>query len=443
MTIERIATEEHLVERIKLVVQPADYKEAYDEKMKYITKNAEIPGFRKGMIPASLIKKKFGKEVISEELMKASNEKLFEYLRDNNVVYFGKPIMVSSPLETELADPKDFLFEFELGLLPNIKPTLAEGHTISKFNVSASDELVEKELKVFAAKYGKEISMEKSTIESELELSNAGGDIITIAVKDVLESKQAILLDLQENATITCNVFDLFDSKEDIADVTGYKGDVNTLNIENTYTVIGIKQFVPAYLDEEFFETNIKHPQIKNADDLRGVIANDLQKALKRDADYLLVNDFFEALVKEHGFELPEKFLKRLIIISEENVNEGNVDAFYKQQEGHIKRDVLETILLVNHKAQITDTDVEAYVFEGVKEMLNLDDAVDAEEKEENTARIASIVKDVLKDDKERERVIMAVKAQKIMSLIQDNYNVVEQDLTFEEFSNMLQQRNK
>ena len=51
-------------------IEKADYQENVDKVLKKYRQQANVPGFRKGMVPMSLIKKQFGKAVMAEEVDK-------------------------------------------------------------------------------------------------------------------------------------------------------------------------------------------------------------------------------------------------------------------------------------------------------------------------------------------------------------------------------------
>ena len=51
-------------------LEKADYQEKVDKELKSLRQKAQIPGFRKGMVPTSLIKKMYGKSVIAEVVNK-------------------------------------------------------------------------------------------------------------------------------------------------------------------------------------------------------------------------------------------------------------------------------------------------------------------------------------------------------------------------------------
>ena len=52
---------------IKIEIAKADYQEKVDKALRAYRQKANIPGFRKGMVPTSLIKKMYGKSVIAED----------------------------------------------------------------------------------------------------------------------------------------------------------------------------------------------------------------------------------------------------------------------------------------------------------------------------------------------------------------------------------------
>ena len=51
---------------IKIDIQEVDYREKLDKSLENIRKNANVPGFRKGMVPAGVIKKQYGVSVLAE-----------------------------------------------------------------------------------------------------------------------------------------------------------------------------------------------------------------------------------------------------------------------------------------------------------------------------------------------------------------------------------------
>jgi trigger factor len=74
MNISRTNTDE-LNAVIRLSIEKSDYEATVNETLKDYRKKANMPGFRKGMVPSGLIKKMYGKAVLAEQINKMlSNE---------------------------------------------------------------------------------------------------------------------------------------------------------------------------------------------------------------------------------------------------------------------------------------------------------------------------------------------------------------------------------
>lgn len=96
---------------LTLKLEKADYQARVEKTLKTYRQKANIPGFRPGMVPMSLIKKQFGKSVLVEEVDKMMQEKVNEYIRDNKVNMLGMPL----PNEEKMK-PIDFDTQEDLNL---------------------------------------------------------------------------------------------------------------------------------------------------------------------------------------------------------------------------------------------------------------------------------------------------------------------------------------
>ena len=90
---------------LNVEIVAADYQEAVEKALKNFRKNANIPGFRKGMVPMGLIKRQYGEAAKAEEVNKLLQNKVFDYIRENKDFIAVTQVKVS---ETFVAEGVDF-----------------------------------------------------------------------------------------------------------------------------------------------------------------------------------------------------------------------------------------------------------------------------------------------------------------------------------------------
>src|SRR4026207_1566541 len=106
-----------LNEKLTVKLEKTDYLPAFEKSLKEYSKKANIPGFRKGMVPAGLIKKMYGASLFTDEVLKSVDRELINYLQQDKMEIFAQPL----PLETDFRqldvnNPLDYTFHFEIGM---------------------------------------------------------------------------------------------------------------------------------------------------------------------------------------------------------------------------------------------------------------------------------------------------------------------------------------
>jgi len=169
ITREQIAP---LHERIKVKVEQSDYTSGYEASLKKYAKSANIPGFRKGMVPAGVIKKMYGASVFTEEVLRSIENELMKYLQTENISYLGQPLPEDSndPAQFDHTQPSAYTFSFEIGMKPEFSiPDLAKAKTtINK--VEVTEEMVNEEIDRFQRRLGK--MTEPETVSNEEDVLN-------------------------------------------------------------------------------------------------------------------------------------------------------------------------------------------------------------------------------------------------------------------------------
>ena len=109
-----------LHDKLIVKVDKEDYYPSFDKKLKDYSKTANIPGFRKGMVPAGMIKKMYGGSIFTDEVLKSVEKELYGYLNKEKPEIFGQPLPLNSDLRNmDINEPASYDFEFEMGLKPD------------------------------------------------------------------------------------------------------------------------------------------------------------------------------------------------------------------------------------------------------------------------------------------------------------------------------------
>src|SRR6185436_15563473 len=77
---------------IKIHVTPDDYKPKVEAELKKVHRSMTLPGFRPGKAPFEIVRKRFGKTVLVDELNKLLQDSLYKYLSETKIRLLGNPL---------------------------------------------------------------------------------------------------------------------------------------------------------------------------------------------------------------------------------------------------------------------------------------------------------------------------------------------------------------
>lgn len=318
-----------LNDKITVKVSQEDYLPNFEKAVKHFSKNANIPGFRKGQVPAGMIKKMSGPAIFQDEVLKTVEKELMGYLQQEKLEIFAQPLSTDTDAkQLDYAQPSEYDFHFEVGLKPAFDVTPLNGKTsLTRYNVTVSDEMVNQELERLQLKGGKmsepeTITSEDNVLTIEFLESDAKGNIaegaekkenslllkyFAAAVQEKLQGKKA-------GDTLVVQLSKAFD-KERLEFITKDLGlDANDKDAVKKYfqlTITKVGLIEKRELNEEFFKEVYPGQEITTEEAFRAKLKEEIGKYWKQEAANHLHNDLFETLVHETPIELPKEFLKR------------------------------------------------------------------------------------------------------------------------------------
>ena len=222
---------------VRIKLKREDYEPKVMEQIKKLAKKADIKGFRKGMVPAGVVKKMYGNSVVAEEINKSLNDQMWQYLQENKIDVLGQPIPAADQamLDIDINNMQDIDFAYEVGLAPEIDLSYIEtAKPFDKYKIIVTDAMIDEEIerirKRFAT-YEYPESVEQNDILSlTIEELNEDGSIkeggvstVSSVMMDLIKKDhQAAFLALKKQDSLEANVWDIIDrDREGIAQNAG------------------------------------------------------------------------------------------------------------------------------------------------------------------------------------------------------------------------------
>ncbi|MEY3432968.1 MAG: trigger factor, partial [Bacteroidota bacterium] len=218
-----------LHDQIKVTVSSSDYNPAFEKSLKNYAKSANIPGFRKGMVPAGVIKKMYGASVFTEEVLRSIENELVQYLQKENISYLGQPLPDDSndPAQFDFTKPTDYTFSFEIGLKPEFSiPDLAKEKTTVHV-VEVTDEMIHEEIDRLSRRLGKmtepeTVSNEEDVLNVSFQKCNESGEVEegvakkenSLLVKYFSAKTQKALMGKKKEDSLVIQLSNAFEEKE-------------------------------------------------------------------------------------------------------------------------------------------------------------------------------------------------------------------------------------
>ena len=151
-----------LNDKLTVTVNKNDYYPTFEKALNKYSKSANIDGFRKGMVPAGLIKKMYGASIMTEEVIKTVEKEVRQYLTDEKLNIFAQPLPIESDVDRiNINNPTDYAFHFELGLKPvfEVEPVL-KAATLTRYVVDVTDMMIDEDIANIQDRFGESIPEE-------------------------------------------------------------------------------------------------------------------------------------------------------------------------------------------------------------------------------------------------------------------------------------------
>ena len=423
-------------------IQEADYSALVEKQLKNFRQKANIPGFRPGMVPMGLIKKQYGVAVKAEEINKLLQTKIFEYIRENKVDMLGEPL----PIEAQqaginMAEDKDFTFEFEIALAPKFDAVLDKNDKLAYYRIQPTDEMIEGQVNAFAQRCGEYKQVEAyengDMLKGTLTESVDGGVVVREAVMMPSymknDEQKALFAGVKVNDVVTFNPSVAFDGNEaELASLLKVeKSEVAAHNGEFTFAVAEITRFVASELNQNVFDSAFGRDAVKSEEEFRAKIAEQFESRFEVESDYKLLMDVRKYLMEKVGkLEFNEDILRRIMDSNKSEGAEAVSEEDFQKSLTELSWHLIKEQLAKKFEVKIDDNDVLGVAKDATRDQFAQYGMANVPED-----LLENYAKEMLKQDKTREALINRAVDVKLIKAVKDTVTLEEEKISVEDFN--------
>ena len=306
---------------LTLSVEKEDYAESKKKKLNDYRKKAEIKGFRKGMVPMSLVEKMYGPSVLVDAVNDVISAGLNNFISENGLKVLGEPLPSEDQPQVEWVDGNSFTFKFDIAQNPEVSFELSKEDEILYYTITVT-EAAKKDLKENILKqYGSLEEGKKAKADDFIIVDFEQGETKVegtyVALRSVSEIAKSLFVGVKAGDVLDVNVNEAFENETDRASMLKVKKEeLAGMDPMFRMTVKNVKTFVNAPMTEETFE---KAFGVKTEEEFNAKIEERLRAEYTQEADFRFTKDAKAYLVNKADLKIAEKFLKRWIYV----INEG------------------------------------------------------------------------------------------------------------------------
>jgi trigger factor len=295
--------------KITIEIVQEKIKKATDKQYEQLSKEALVPGFRKGRAPRRLLEKRFGKETTEQIKLTLLADASKSAIEDNKLQTIGEPDIdfenIQLPAEGSLT------FDFEIEVRPEFDLPQLEGIPVTRTKLDVTDEQIDREIEQIQRWSGVWTPRDEGSVELD-------DQIIADAIlkTEGIEEEQKldnVEIYVRQNGFVGEIPVEKLDellvgaktgeTKNTSIEVpkTFFREEYRGKKVDIQISIKDIKWLKPAELDENF----LKRYGVEDEDELREKIHDTLHSRLETQGRTEMTEQIYEYLLDKTDLELP------------------------------------------------------------------------------------------------------------------------------------------
>jgi trigger factor len=431
---------------VKIKLAPADYQSQVEKAIKDQSKKMRVPGFRPGMVPASHVKKLYGKSILVDEINKMLSDSLNQYINDEKLQVLGQPLpKPDENFQAKWDFTDEFEFAFEMGLAPEIKESFSAKDKITHYKIVLDAETLKNRLQNIRRSYGKmsnpEVSAEGDVIYAELTQLSPDGSVFEGGISNTT----SVRMDLVEDAAVKASLIGLKKDDTLVIDLQqAYNKDAHRiahlLNIDEELakdlvskfrlTVKNVNRIEEADMNQEFFDKIYGEGTVDSEEGFMEKMKEELIGIMQENADRKLQSEIYEYGVAKFKLDLPHEFLKRwLKATNENNLSDEQIEEQYDDFARNLQWSLISNKIYSDNNVEVKPEEVVDMAKRRIDAQFRMYSPQPISEEQ-----LTSYAMNFLQNREQANRLFEEVRAQKVFEVLKGIVTLVETEIEYAKF---------
>ena len=438
ITLDR--NDEQLTGLLTVHLTEADYAATVDAQIKDYTKRAQVKGFRPGKVPVGMVKKMYGKGILADEINKTLGKAVDGYVKEQNLRLLGEPLPVDSDVDFDTA--KEFAFQFELGLLPEVELPADGTVEVERHQVSLDDDTVQQTNEQIARQYGETTNPDASEASDylfgKLKKADAEGEgrAVLLPINKVKNGAEQFI-GAKAGDVLTFDLKNAF--ANDAAAIAGFSGlskaEVADASGDYVLHVEKINRTAAPEMNQELFDKVFGPEAVSSQEEFDAKVRETMQQNYDRESDGALNNAIVEKLVTGLDIKLPAEFFKKwLVRANAGKLTAEQVEAHYSDYEKELKWSLIRNKVVEKADLKVSNEEIVSRTLDKIMGQFSMPNMPD-----DMRESMRGYADSYLKQDNGKQYVAEyeAILAEKVLENLRGKVVVTDKPVTAEEFRNL------
>jgi trigger factor len=433
-----------LNDRISVKVNKDDYLPSFEKELKQLSRQANIQGFRKGMVPVGLMKKMHGQSVFTQEVIKSVEKELNTFLQNEKLDLFGDPIPEGNEkVSIDVNNPAEYQFDFEVGIRPEVDLSpVTDNLQLTQYKITPDEKEIDEEIDRLRKKAGERkekdnVTSDEDILKLKFQPADAEGNITEGAEE---KDEQIVagffapdvrkqLRDKKKGDSFTLQLSKAFEQKELEWILKDWKKDAGTADHYYKISIEAVEEIIPRELNEDFYKEIYPAADIKSEEAFRAEIRKEHEAYWEKESRNRLDHDIFEKLVHETPVDLPEGFLKKWLRQDGEKLkSDEEVSQAYPQFEHETRWSLISGKIIRDNELDVTPEELQQNFRQRLMSYFGFSEEAGDNEK------IDAFVANMMKDQKSVEETYHNLLTNKLFDWLRTKATLETKEVTQDEF---------